>query len=398
MTMSAAAPAPAITNRGLRLLLVEDSPNDVELTLSELRRQGFSVTADVVQSAEEFTQRLEANVYDLVLADYNLPQWRGMEALELIRKRSLDIPLILVTGSLGDVKAVECLKQGAADYVLKDSLVRLPSAVRAALKEKRLRDERKQAHEELARKVEELACSNRDLEQFAYVTSHDLQEPLRMVASYVQLLAERYHGKLDENADKYIQYAVEGATRMQAMIHDLLEFSRAGRQEGNWQPTDCNLTVEQAIANLGALVQESGAVVTHDTLPTLMADGSQLLHLFQNLIGNAIKFRGAEAPAIYIRAGKKKPSEWLFSVTDNGIGIASEHAEMIFIIFKRLHGRTEYPGNGIGLSICKKIIERNGGKIWVEAQAGQGSTFKFTLPASFPQEGAIPQEQAGLRA
>lgn len=379
MTASGAAPASSIVDSKLRLLLVEDNPSDADLAVSELRRQGFAVIADVVQSAEEFAQRLHANVYDIVIADYNLPQWRGIDALELIRERGLDLPLILATGSLGDVKAVECLKLGATDYILKDSLVRLPSAVRTALKEKRLRDERKQAHEELAQKVEELARSNRDLEQFAYVTSHDLQEPLRMVASYTQLLSERYHGKLDENADKYIQYAVEGATRMQALIQDLLAFSRVGRQEKGWRRTDCNLIVKQAMGNLGTAIQESGAMVTHDLLPTLMADGSQLAQVFQNLIGNAIKFRGAEVPAIHIRAERKNPAEWLFCVTDNGIGIASEHAEMIFIIFKRLHGRAEYPGNGIGLSICKRIIEHHGGSIWAESRPGHGSSFQFTL-------------------
>ena len=201
-----------------------------------------------------------------------------------------------------------------------------------------------------------------------------------MVASYVQLLAERYQGKLDENADKYIQYAVEGATRLQTLIQDLLEYSRVGRNGVNWQLTDCNLIVEQAATNLGVAIQESGAVVTHDSLPTITANGSQLAQVFQNLIGNAIKFRGAKPPIIHIRAEEKKPAEWQFSVTDNGIGIAPEHAEMIFIIFKRLHGRTEYPGNGIGLSICKRIVEHHGGRIWAESQPGHGTSFQFTLP------------------
>jgi signal transduction histidine kinase len=395
--MGSAAPAPAADRRGLRLLLVEDSPNDVELTLSELRRQGFSVAADVVQSAEEFTQRLQDNVYDLVLADYNLPQWRGMEALELIRERGLDIPLILVTGSLGDVKAVECLKLGAADYVLKDRLARLPSAVRTALKEKLLRDERKQAQEELARKVDELARSNADLEQFAYVASHDLQEPLRMVASYTQLLSERYSGKLDETADKYIGYASEGAVRMQHLIQDLLAFSRVGRAGVTCQSVDCNAVIDEVLQSLTAAIQESGAVVTHAPLPAVWADTPQLAQVFQNLIGNAIKFRKEAVPEITVLAEKSGPN-WLFSVSDNGIGIAPESVENIFVVFQRLHARTEYAGNGIGLAICKKIIERYGGKIWVEAQAGQGSVFKFTLPAALRQEAAIRPELVEARS
>lgn len=247
-----------------------------------------------------------------------------------------------------------------------------------ALREKRLREERQQAQEELAR-------SNQDLEQFAYVASHDLQEPLRMVATYTQLLAERYRGQLDDNADKYIHYAVDGALRMQALVQDLLTFSRIGRQGTDLQSTDCNAVVETAVKNLGPAVDESRARVTHDPLPTVMADGSQLLQVFQNLIGNALKFRGPQPPAIHLSASKRG-KEWLFSVADNGIGIAPEHADSIFVIFKRLHTRAEYPGSGIGLSICKKIIERQGGRIWVESQPGQGATFKFTLPATGPRE------------
>jgi light-regulated signal transduction histidine kinase (bacteriophytochrome) len=229
-----------------------------------------------------------------------------------------------------------------------------------------------------------LARSNQDLEQFAYVASHDLQEPLRMVATYTQLLAERYRGKLDDDADKYIHYAVDGALRMQTLVQDLLAFSRLGRQGTDLQSTDCNVVVETAVKNLQTAVHESGAQVTHDHLPAVVTDGAQLPQVFQNLIGNAIKFRGSDPPAIRISASKKG-REWVFAVADNGIGIAPEHAEIIFVIFKRLHTRAEYPGSGIGLAICKRIIERQGGKIWVESQRGQGATFKFTLPVAAPR-------------
>ena len=358
----------------LRVLVVEDEPADVELVLHALRQAGFEVGGDVAQTAEEFTDQVRKNSYDVILADYKLPSWNGMETVEVLRREGLDVPVIVVSGSLGDLTAVECIKQGAADYVLKDHLARLPESVRRAMREKRLRDEHKQAQEELAR-------SNQDLEQFAYVASHDLQEPLRMVATYTQLLAERYRGQLDDNADKYIHYAVDGALRMQTLVQDLLTFSRIGRQGTDLQSTDCNAVVEMAVKNLRAAVDESRARVTHDSLPTVMADGSQLLQVFQNLIGNALKFRGSAPPAIHVSASQNG-KEWIFSVADNGIGIAPEHAEMIFVIFKRLHTRAEYPGSGIGLSICKKIIERQGGRIWVESQPGQGSTFKFTLPAT----------------
>ena len=356
----------------LRVLVVEDHPADVELVLHALRGGGFDPRGDVAQTAEEFTQQVRNNSYDVILADYGLPSWNGMETVEVLRREGLDIPVVLVSGALGELKAVECIKQGAADYVLKDHLPRLPESVRRAIREKQLREERRQAQEELAR-------SNRDLEQFAYVASHDLQEPLRMVATYTQLLAERYQGKLDENADKYIHYAVDGALRMQTLVQDLLAFSRVGRQGNDLQVIDCNAIVEAALKNLHTAIEASSAQVVLEQLPTVVADASQLVQVFQNLIGNAIKFRGPAPPKVRVSA-RKNNHRWLFSVTDNGIGIAPEHAEIIFTIFKRLHTCAEYPGSGIGLAICKKVIEQHGGQIWVESQTGQGSAFNFTLP------------------
>ncbi len=242
---------------------------------------------------------------------------------------------------------------------------------------------RQQGEKELARKNDELARSNADLEQFAYVASHDLQEPLRMVTAYTQLLAERYRGKLDENADKFIGYATEGAQPMQVLIQDLLAFSRVGRNVATCSEVDCNAVMADVLKTLAPAIQESGAVVTYAELPSVWADRTQLAQVFQNLIGNAIKFRGQAPPQVAVQA-EKVDERWQFSVSDNGIGIAPEYAENIFVVFQRLHARSEYPGNGIGLAICKKIIERCGGKIWVESQAGVGSTFRFTLPRSGP--------------
>ncbi len=369
----------------LRVLLVEDDPVDRYLILRELAKGEFDITSEVVQTAEEFRQRVRTNCPDVVLSDYNLGQWRGTEALEILREEGLDIPLILVSGVLGDVTAVECIKQGVTDYVLKDSLARLSVALRGALKDKKAREERQRTQKSLAEKVEELARSNRDLEQFAYVASHDLQEPLRMVAAYTQLLAERYRGKLDDQADKYINYAVDGAARMQSLIHDLLAFSRVGRQETELKNTDCNEVVGDAMKDMQTAITESGAMIHHENLPWLQANSSQLNQVFRNLIGNAIKFHGTETPVVHISA-EKHETDWIFSVTDNGIGISPEHAKNIFTIFNRLHTRTEYPGNGIGLSICKKIIERHGGRIEALAREGGGSIFRFTLPVSRPGE------------
>jgi signal transduction histidine kinase len=364
----------------LQVLLVEDNPADAELVLRELRREGFDVTSDIVQTIEDFTRQVRTRSYQIILADYNLPQWRGVEALEVLRKEGLDIPLILVSGAVGDVIAVECIKQGATDYVLKDSLARLAISVRRALQEKAQRDQRQQAEQELARKAAELMRSNQDLEQFAYVASHDLQEPLRMIAAYTQLLSERYRGKLDAQADKYIAYAVEGALRMQTLIRDMLAFSRVGRNGVGSDPSDCNHVVEEALLNLKASINESAAVVVYNDLPVVAAERIQMVQLFQNLIGNAIKFRGKESPVIHVSA-QRQGMLWEFAVADNGIGIAPEYKDLIFVIFQRLHARDEYAGNGVGLAICKKIVEHYGGRVWIESELGHGCTFYFMLPA-----------------
>jgi signal transduction histidine kinase len=363
----------------LRALLVEDNADDAELVLRELRKDSFEVSALIVQDEAGFAAGLRSHCPEVVLADYNLPNWKGMEALDVLRRQGLDIPMILVTGALGDVLAVECIKQGVTDYVLKDSLARLPEVIRRALQEKHERSMRHQAEDDLAKKVDELARSNADLEQFAYIASHDLQEPLRMVAAYTQLLSERYKGKLDENADKFIGYASEGAIRMQVLIQDLLAFSRVGRANAAFTNVDCTAVMEDVKKSLASAIQESGAVITSADLPTVWADRTQMSQVLQNLMGNAIKFRGKEPLLISVQA-EKADQHWLFSVSDNGIGIAPEFAENIFVVFQRLHTRSEYPGNGIGLAICKKIIERAGGKIWVESNGSRGSTFKFTLP------------------
>ena len=365
----------------LRVLHVEDNELDAELVAQALRKGGFSVSVNVVQTEAAFENQVRSCPPDIVLADFNLPQWTGIEVLDVMKREGVDVPLILVSGALGDVTAVECIKRGATDYVLKDGLARLPEAVRRALQQKDELRLRQQAEKDLARKVEELARSNADLEQFAYVASHDLQEPLRMVASYTQLLADRYRGKLDANADKFIGYAVEGATRMQALIHDLLAYSRVGRPGMASEAVDCNALMDEVARSLAPALQESGGAITYAGLPTVWGSRIQLLQVLQNLAGNALKFRGLEPPRIAVRA-EPSGDEWLFSVADNGIGIAPEHFESVFVVFQRLHVRTEYPGNGIGLSISKKIVERSGGRLWVESQLGQGSTFKFTLPLS----------------
>ena len=239
--------------------------------------------------------------------------------------------------------------------------------------------ERTRAETALREHAEALERSNRELEQFAYVASHDLQEPLRMVASYVQLIERRYKGKLDQDADEFIAFAVDGATRMKALINDLLAFSRVGTRGKPFAPVDSAELMEKVMKNLGPAIAESGATVTTSALPEVTGDGTQLMQVLQNLVANGIKFRGKTAPEIRVTAGAEE-ANWHFTVRDNGIGIAEEFHERIFIIFQRLHGKEKYPGTGIGLAICKKIVERHGGRIWVESEQGEGAAFHFTLP------------------
>ena len=239
--------------------------------------------------------------------------------------------------------------------------------------------ERKRTQEALALRTKELARSNAELEQFAYVASHDLQEPLRTVASYTRLLADQYAGRLDDEGKSYVQYAREGAIRMQSLIDALLAFSRIGTRGREPTAVDSGEALRLALENLRASIDESGARIVMADLPTISADPTQMTELFQNLVGNAIKFRGPKPPKITI-AARRRGAEWIFSVADNGIGIDSQYFDRIFQVFQRLHGKEEYPGTGIGLAICKRIVERLGGRIWVESTPGGGAIFSFTVP------------------
>jgi light-regulated signal transduction histidine kinase (bacteriophytochrome) len=239
--------------------------------------------------------------------------------------------------------------------------------------------ERKRADRERQRALDELARSNRDLEQFAHVVSHDLQEPLRMVSSYCELLRRGYRGRLDDDADQFIEFAVDGAQRMQLLIQDLLAYSRVGSRGGAFKKTDANRSLELALANLQEAIAESQARISVDPLPTVFADEVQLAQLLQNLVSNAIKYRRGEPPEIRISAEPCGPL-WAFAVTDKGIGVEPRFARSVFEVFKRLHSRKEFPGTGIGLAICKRIVERHGGEIWLDCEYRDGARFWFTLP------------------
>jgi signal transduction histidine kinase len=367
-----------LSNHSVKILILEHEPDDIELLQYELKKGGLHYSSEVVQERKGYEQALRDFKPDIVLSDYVLPEFDGATAFYIKKEISPDTPFIIVSGTIGDENAVELIKAGVTDYLLKDKMFMVVPKIDRALKESWEHREKKAQEEKLANYARELERSNKELEEFAYLASHDLQEPLRMVGSFLQLLQQRYQDKLDEQANEYIYYAVEGAARMKRLINDLLNYSRTNRE---WliEQVDIAGTIRDALQNLAASVKESDAIIHFEHMPVLAADPGQMLQLFQNLIGNAIKFRKKDGkPVINISASKNNAS-WLFAIEDNGIGIHQQYSEKIFIIFKKLHGKERYEGTGIGLAIAKKIVERHGGKIWFESPPGKGTTFYFTL-------------------
>jgi signal transduction histidine kinase len=396
-----------------------------------LRGAGFDVV--LAADAETGMEAFAAAEFQLVLTDLTLPGKSGFDLCREVKSdpRQRHVPVVVLTGS-GDAEDVlRGLQAGADGYLSKD---RPPGEIAAGVREilqrgerstppderwpirvafldhqfevragreqlldvllsafedldrlnKRYLDEihrRRQAEQALAQSAAELQRSNRDLEDFAHIVSHDLQAPLRSVISFCTLLQRRYEGQLGSDADEFIGFAIGGAQRMQTLIRDLLAFSRVGTSGNEFVTTDCQAVCNEVLANLKAEIDDSGAVVTCDALPTLQADRTQLAQLFQNLIGNAIKFRGEQRPRIHV-AVRPENGQWRFSVRDNGIGIDAKYAERIFQAFRRLHAHEDYPGTGMGLAICRRIVERHGGRLEVTSTPGEGSEFWFTLPAS----------------
>jgi signal transduction histidine kinase len=359
----------------IKVLLVEDDEDDYIITRELLAEvEGVDYNLEWLSTYEAGLDAVLRCGHDVCLVDYRLGARDGVELVATAFKNGCRAPMIVLTGQGDRLIDMRAMEVGAADYIVKGKIdaATLERAIRYALERGRLLGE-------LNRQKDELARSNAELQQFAYVASHDLQEPLRMVSSYLQLIQRRYGGKLGSDADEFIAFAVDGANRMRNLINDLLTYSRVGTRAKDFRATSTEEALRLGLANLKVAIEESGAKVTYDKMPDVVADDSQLVQLFQNLVGNAIKFRGDKAPEVHVVA-QPNGRECVFGVRDNGIGIDPKHTERIFQVFQRLHDRTQYPGTGIGLSICKKIVERHGGRIWVESAPGQGATFWFSVP------------------
>jgi len=369
----------------VNILVVDDNPVDLDALQSALADLGHDVVK--AHSGQEALKCLSRDEYAVILLDKKMPGMDGFETAALIQKseKARCTPIIFITDAgIEQAEVARGYSLGGEDYLVKPiipEVVRAKVAVAIELYRKKVKEQLLASA--LIREGDKLVPSDVDLDQVARAASQALQEPLRLVAAFVQRLEERYKVKHDADAKEFIARATEGATRLQQIVNDLLALSRIGTGEPRLQPTHCDEVLKQALINLEPVIQESRAVVTHDVLPVVTADHSLLVQLFQNLIGNAVRFCDVELPRIHISA-ESKPKEWLFTVSDNGIGIEPGDFDRIFIIFQSAHGKERHPGTGIGLALCKRIVERHGGRIWVESEVGKGSCFFFTIPVKAP--------------
>jgi len=362
------------------ILVVDDKEINVTLIERMLRGAGYT-SVESTTHPDEVCELYRKNRYSLILLDLQMPGMDGFEVMEGLKEIEATgyLPVLVITAQPGD--KLRALAAGARDFIGKPfEQAEFLARVHNSLEVRLLHIETKNYSQALEETVKDLERSNTDLERFAFVASHDLQEPLRMVTCFSQLLALSYKGQLDAQADEYLEYIQTGTKRMAALIEDLLSYSQIVHATEKDVPVDCNTVLDNVLESSRVMVADNGAVITSDPLPTVDGDEGQIGQLFHNLLTNALKYRKREvAPHVHISA-QRTANEWVFSFRDNGIGIASEYWEQVFLIFKRLHKKADYPGTGIGLALCRRIIEGRAGRIWLESMPGVGSTFYFTWP------------------
>ncbi|CAH2572965.1 Phytochrome-like protein cph1 [Planktothrix rubescens] len=364
------------------ILIVDDTPDNLRLLSKTLSEQGYEVQCAI--NGKLALMAVKHEPPDLILLDIKMPEMDGYEVCERLKmqEETAAIPVIFLS-ALDDVfDKVKAFTVGGVDYITKPFQVEEVFArIENQLTIRRLQQQLQNKNIKLEQLNQELKRSNRDLEEFAYVVSHDLQQPLQTITGFAELLlALKSEINLEQEAEEYVSPILEEGIRMQELIKNLLEYSRVGTKKRNFEPTDCQEILRKSLADLHSIIENSLAIVTYEKLPILMADRIQLGQLFQNLIANGIKYQSPNIQPKIVISVQEKPEEWLFRVEDNGIGIKPENFDRIFQVFQRLHTNQEYPGTGVGLAICKKIIERHQGRIWLESEWQIGTTFYFTLP------------------
>lgn len=361
----------------VKILLIDDD-EDAQLlmraALTSRSCDGRRYVVDACLTFEEGVAGIQKNTHDVILLDCHLGAHDGLDLLREAIANGCRTPIIMLTGQVNAATDRAALEAGAWDFLDKNTMNAplLSRTIRYTL-------QRKRAADELLDYATRLEDVNNELQQFAYVASHDLQEPLRMVSSYLQLLEKRYTSGLDDEAREFIGFAVNGAQRMKQLIDDLLDYSRIGTLGNPPKAIDAEAALADALTDLSLSIAEAGATVTHDPLPIVPFDPTQLRRLLLNLIGNAIKFHSDAPPTVHVRMSDEG-NYFVGSVQDNGIGIDPRAAQRVFVVFQRLHAKDKYPGTGIGLAVCKKIVERHGGRLWVDSIPGRGATFFFTIP------------------
>lgn len=373
----------------LRVLIVENSENDVLLIADCLSESGYQVDWQMVETAPQLTATLASGQpWDVVLSDYTMPGFSGLDALAIFKRSGLDIPFLLVSGSIGEERAVEAMRSGVDDYIMKDRMQRLGPAVERELREsangrerRRAMDENGRLAEELREKVDLLSRSHADLEQVTWAASHDLKEPLRLVTTYAQLLLRRRPPTTPDEAE-FVGYISEGVEKVTALLDGLLEYSRNLRAPADpLVHTDAGTAARKAIQNLTSMIEQRAARIVIDTLPSVRIELAALVDVFEQLFHNALTYARLGVPPLIQVSSTRNKNEIRFSVQDNGIGIEPEHQARIFELFRRLHG-PERPGIGVGLPLSRRLIENYGGRLWLESEPGVGSTFFFTLTAA----------------